>query len=430
MKKSTLLFAALLLISTSAHALVVNVTGHEQVPATGLVITINETEIDPLTEKPLMSVTGTVQSTDSLRVTITRSAAGLVDEFCCAGICLAGNQALTQQLTFAPTAEGQWFVHYTPAEESYETITYLFKDGDETRIVTVHFDNGGEPRPTSFPRKHLIEEFTGQGCGWCPGGMDNVHAFIADDPNWILVMHHTYTDNFTISNSNVIANKLGVNGAPYVTIDRAKVNYGEGVSTIFHPGYLPATAKTQFDTTTYASIQLENNYDSLTRELKVKVSGLVLDTAKKNLKLTVIVKESGMIAYQADFVNGNWAQFRHTNAVRVFMTSANGKTFDLDSTQHYALELTTTLNSKWVPENCMVVAWMAENFKPVVQAAELPVVEGTTGGADIQHGGIDDMEAVEEVNHHTSSNRKFLQDGQLLIERQGQLFNTTGQLLQ
>ena len=411
------------------HALTVSVNGLGEVSETGLELTVTETEDDPLSGTKLMSLHGSVQSTDSLHVTITRSVNGLVDEFCCAGVCTAGNHSQVQELTFAPSEGTQWFVHYTPAEASYETISYLFRDGEESRLVTVHYNNGGEPRPTSFVRKHLIEEFTGQGCGWCPGGMDNVHAFMADDPNWVLVMHHTFTDNFTVSGSNVIAGRLGVGGAPYVTVDRAKTNYGEGSATVFHPGYLPYTNKGQFDTTTYASIELENRYDSMTRELKVKVSGLVLDTTKTNLKLTVIVKESGVIALQYDFVNGNWPKFCHTNLVRSFLTSATGKTFALDSTQHYELELTATLNTKWVPENCMVVAWMAENFKPVVQVAELPVVEGTTGGADIQHGGIKDTEDVEEINHR-SSNYKFLQGGQLIIERQGQLFNSLGQPIQ
>ena len=31
--------------------------------------------------------------------------------------------------------------------------------------------------PDSFPKKHLIEEFTGQGCGYCPYGMDCIHDF-------------------------------------------------------------------------------------------------------------------------------------------------------------------------------------------------------------------------------------------------------------
>ena len=47
-----------------------------------------------------------------------------------------------------------------------------------------------EPIPDSFPKTHLIEEFTGQSCGYCPYGMDCIHDFMADDTNFILVLHH------------------------------------------------------------------------------------------------------------------------------------------------------------------------------------------------------------------------------------------------
>ena len=162
MKKSTLFFAIILLGWQTMHALTVSVNGLGEVSETGLELTVTETEDDPLSGTKLMSLHGSVQSTDSLRVTITRSVNGLVDEFCCASVCTPGNRTHVQELTFAPSEGTQWFVHYTPAEASYETISYLFRDGDDSRLVTVHYNNGGEPRPTSFVRKHLIEEFTGQ----------------------------------------------------------------------------------------------------------------------------------------------------------------------------------------------------------------------------------------------------------------------------
>ena len=36
----------------------------------------------------------------------------------------------------------------------------------------------------------------------------------------------------------------------------------------------------------------------------------------------------------------------------------------------------------------MVVAFITQNFQPVIQAEQAPVVSGTQGGADIQHGGV------------------------------------------
>ncbi|MBQ1874419.1 MAG: hypothetical protein II144_01850, partial [Paludibacteraceae bacterium] len=78
--------------------------------------------------------------------------------------------------------------------------------------------------PESFPRKHLIEEFTGQSCGYCPYGMDCVHDFMANDTNYILVLHHYgfAADHFSVAGSKTITSALKVSGAPNITIDRAK----------------------------------------------------------------------------------------------------------------------------------------------------------------------------------------------------------------
>lgn len=57
-----------------------------------------------------------------------------------------------------------------------------------------------EQIPASFPRKHLIEEFTGQGCGYCPYGMDCIHAFLENDTNYIVILHHYgyQADHFSV----------------------------------------------------------------------------------------------------------------------------------------------------------------------------------------------------------------------------------------
>lgn len=247
------------------------------------------------------------------------------------------------------------------------------------------------PIPDSFPKKHLIEEFTGQDCGYCPYGMDCIHDFVGNDSNWIIVLHHYgyKADNFSVVGSRTITNTLKVSGAPSMTIDRAKTKYGTQSAVVFHPGYLENTAKSQFETTTYASIEIANNYDAASRTLQVKVSG---DLAKKdipNLYLTVLVKESGMIDYQSDYYNTyeGWKEFRHTNAVRAYLTEPKGDEIFV-SKNHYSATYTLDLNEKWVPENCMVVAFLSEDFQPVVQAEQKPVVAGSKGGADIQHGGV------------------------------------------
>ena len=246
--------------------------------------------------------------------------------------------------------------------------------------------------PSAFPKKHLIEEFTGQTCGYCPYGMDCVHEFIANDTNWIVILHHYgYSpDNFSVAGSQKITNKLKVSGAPNITVNRAPVRTSDGTATVFHPGYLPQTKKSQFADSTYVGLFLSNDYDAATRKLTVHVSGAVCKEEFPLLKLTLMVKESGMTDYQADYYDTyeGWQEFRHANAVRAFLTEPLGNILDVGYDLLFAEDYELTLDDSWNANNCMVVALVSEDFDPVVQAAQKPVVSGTTGGAEILHGGI------------------------------------------
>lgn len=270
--------------------------------------------------------------------------------------------------------------------------------------------------PESFPKKHLIEEFTGQDCGYCPYGMDCVHEFIGNDTNWVLILHHYgyQKDHFSVTGSQKITNKLGVNGAPTIAIDRKATKSDGGNTTCFHPGYLPTANTSQFATTTYASISIDNSFSGSDGMLNVHLSGWVVEPEHPNLMLTVLVKESGMIDYQQDY-NGTyegWQEFRHANAVRAFLTAPLGDSLHVQSDYSWSADYQLEFNSEWVPENCAVVAFITENFKPVVQAEQRPVVEGTEGGLDIVHGGITPVpvadyypEPGEDISPSTYSGR-------------------------
>lgn len=255
-----------------------------------------------------------------------------------------------------------------------------------------------KPLPTSFSKNHLIEEFTGQGCGYCPYGMDCIHDFTAEESRWIVVLHHYgYSpDHFSVDGCKTITSMLKVTGAPSMTVNRQSTNYGNGNSVVFHPGYLPYTDKGQFIDTTYASVEINNTYNTANRQLDIEVSGIVGTDEHPDLYLTVLVKESGMIDTQQDFYKTfeGWEQFRHTNAVRAYATASTGDSVTI--TDHrYKAHYTVTLNTDWVPENCMVVAFLSEGFQPVVQANQQPVGNGSKGGADILHGGIKAVEVPD-----------------------------------
>lgn len=121
-------------------ALIISVANYGEVPTEGMEITVKEAEEDILTGDMQMKLEGTLLCTNPLTVTITRSSAGITDEFCCANQCTVGNGETSEDLSFTPGGMANWYIHYTPTPGSYETINYLFDDGTESRSLTVHYD--------------------------------------------------------------------------------------------------------------------------------------------------------------------------------------------------------------------------------------------------------------------------------------------------
>ena len=156
-------------------ALIISVAGQGDIPAEGTELTVNEAYEDILSGDMQMKVSGTLLSTNPLTVTITRSAEGLNDEFCCANQCTVGNKETSESLSFTPDGIANWYIHYTPTPGSYETITYLFSDGSESRSLTVHFD------------------YTTQGIQNTDHSVDRVQKVLRDGILYIITDNKTYT---------------------------------------------------------------------------------------------------------------------------------------------------------------------------------------------------------------------------------------------
>lgn len=132
--------AVVCLSMMSANALIVSVDNYGDIPTEGMEITIDEAKINPLSGKAQMGLQGSLLSDTPITVTISRSAAGIEDEFCCAGQCIYGNGQLSETLNFTPAGMADWYNHYTPVSGSQETITYTFSDGSESYVLTVHYN--------------------------------------------------------------------------------------------------------------------------------------------------------------------------------------------------------------------------------------------------------------------------------------------------
>ena len=258
--------------------------------------------------------------------------------------------------------------------------------------------------PSSFPRKYLIEHFTGDQCGYCPYGMYSIMEYAAyyTTTPCIWVSHHYgyNNDEYTIPESAKIGSTCGVQGAPNMAMNRTKV---QGSTIAFHPGYLvedgmAETITSKCDTTAEASVVIEHTYNAETRQLDVTVSGQVANTEVTEYLLTVLIKENGLIGKQADYYwswkTAGYKEFMHPCVVRDLLTvSQLGDTVKVEN-QAYSMTFTYTVSEKWVAENCNVVAYITPLAKkPIINAEETPLVAGSTGGTEYQPFGITENQA-------------------------------------
>lgn len=261
--------------------------------------------------------------------------------------------------------------------------------------------------PTSFPKKHLIEHFTGEACVYCPSGMEAIEEMVGTDTNFIWVSHHAgyQKDEYTIAESNTLVSKFNVEGAPAMMLDRKAQDWSFNYngkkytddSKVFSPGGISDLA-CPLENTTYASVVINHTFDAATGELSVTASGLVADTTIKQFLLTVLVKENNLIGAQADAYNTweGWSEFRHNKVVRTFLTAATGDPIAVKK-QQYSATFTGKLTNIADANNCVVVAYITPNNdnEPVINAEQTPLVKGTTGGEEYKFEGIKMVEVPD-----------------------------------
>lgn len=255
-----------------------------------------------------------------------------------------------------------------------------------TLLLSVALVTMAQEVPTSFPRKFLIEHFTGTWCQYCPYGMMAIdHAVQTLETPYVWVSHHM-SDNYALKEGYDIYSIANADGVPSMMLNRSQQSKGLG----FHPGYLPEMTITDA-TTAEASVLIEHTYNAETRQLDITVSGQVANITTTSYLLTVLIKENGIISTQKDayFAWGSqWKEFLHPRISRAFLTAATGDLVNV-ANQAYSKTYSYTLNEKWVPENCCVVAYITPITKqPIINAEQAAIVAGTTGGEQFYPLGI------------------------------------------
>lgn len=271
--------------------------------------------------------------------------------------------------------------------------------------------------PLIYDRKHLIEHFTGDQCGYCPYGMYSIVDYLetAKTPT-IWVSHHAgfNQDEFTIAESLKLVSALGVSGAPAMAMNRTEQEQG----LIFHPGYLPEiTIKDKNKAA--VSVNIKHSYDVASRKMDITVSGESSFATDSKFLLSVLVKENRLVGKQADyyFAWGDymWKEFMHARVVRGMLTPAMGDTIVMNN-QAYSKTYSYTIPAGWVAENCCVVAYVTPvSNQPVINAEQVVLVEGTTGGEQYNPYGITEQKGPSSnITFHQAQVNKI--EGENMLE--------------
>lgn len=189
----------------------------------------------------------------------------------------------------------------------------------------------------------LVEQFTGQGCQYCPEARRSIDAGVERHPDEIAVVAHYHYSSGTlqIPGNTALAAAYNISGAPKCMRDRIAMSRSRR-STLIDPTSIGSdndAAGARLRVASDLDITLEgSSYDPATRKLHIIVNGEV-GKALPDLRINVMLTESGIIATQA----GVSGEYTHNDVCRAYVTGALGEVLKLKANGTYRCEYEYTI---------------------------------------------------------------------------------------
>ena len=314
-------------------------------------------------------------------------------------------------LTFDVTLDGEPLTTISnTAEFSYKDTTFEYAlpvgelaSGTHTMSVTMASLNG-EPLETpvtlngsfkvfaeSFPRqKHIVEQLTSTYCTYCPLGNSMLSILTAqrDDIIWVGVHGNLNggVDPYRSAQGDSLMSYLtgGQISYPSGAFDRM-TGWEDDVNIVNSLGYyeqyhqLVADQLGLFfdyigeDIPSFASINMECELDTASREMSLTVSGDLSSDFDimmgEDSKLTVYLIEDKLVAPQLN--SGTWVDdYMHNGVFRRAMRSVLGTTLNRNGNS-YSNEFKYTIPGGWNINNLRVVAFVSRPLKRTMSFTDL-----------------------------------------------------------
>lgn len=269
------------------------------------------------------------------------------------------------------------------AQFSLFGLLLLLSGCDEQRRVI-------EPFVPTGDRVVLLEEFTGKGCTNCPKGSREIDNLLLQYPNNLVVVsiHAGFfadPEFFPVGVYDLRADQSAflidylkpILGYPSGVVDRSffggdlQIGLQQWASAISSEIQVPPSIE----------VNIDHTYDEETRQLTLTVSGIGKADESGEVRLSIMLTESGIVDAQDDFEAGGIVDdYVHKHVLRDMLTPSAGETLfqDIYAGKTYSNEYVTTINSDWVADSMEIVAFISlvnGNDFPVLQAASAHLTE-------------------------------------------------------
>jgi len=271
-----------------------------------------------------------------------------------------------------------------PAFKSGMLLMALFLTGcfEEQKVI--------EPFVPSGNRVVLMEEFTGKGCTNCPKGSKELVNLLQQFPNNLIAVSlhagffanpaqfHVGEYDLRTEEGEFLINYLSQpDGYPSGVVNRTPV--GGAMQISLNQWASAITSAIQIPPA--VELGIVHTYDANTRQLAVTVNGIGKEDLEGDLRLSIMLTESGIIdAQDVQELGGIVEGYEHNHVLRDMLTPAAGASIltAIATGQTFSQTYSITLDPSWVPDHMEIVAFISlvnGSAIPVVQAASAHLIE-------------------------------------------------------
>jgi hypothetical protein len=207
----------------------------------------------------------------------------------------------------------------------------------------------------AFERIALLEQFTGQKCMYCPLGEESIDKVLNGYTSRVArVAHHIGfgTDDMTIDESSAytIFYNSESTYAPAIMLNRTALQWKALPQPVFSPfDFSVSDLEQVLAEPAYVDVNVNNSYDSNSRQLTVKVNGSFI-TSSEGARLTVFLVQNKIVAPQENASK----TYEHNAVVRACLSDKWGDVLSVAADGSYSNTYTYTIPEKIGKFDCDV----------------------------------------------------------------------------